>query len=42
MKVMDTLPDQLPFTLEWEYELYVGDQMSGRFHIWLHIQEEQN
>jgi uncharacterized beta-barrel protein YwiB (DUF1934 family) len=41
-KEMGTLPEQLPFTIEWEYELYVDDQMSGRFHIRLHIQEEQN
>ncbi|MEV5026348.1 DUF1934 domain-containing protein [Paenibacillus sp. LPE1-1-1.1] len=37
-----TLPEQLPFTLEWEYEMHVDDQMSGRFHIRLHIQEEIN
>ncbi|HTG68469.1 MAG TPA: DUF1934 domain-containing protein [Candidatus Udaeobacter sp.] len=37
-----SLPSQLPFTLEWEYEMHVGDQMSGRFHIRLHIQEETN
>lgn len=38
----DPLPSKLPFTLEWLYELYVDDQMSGRFHIRLHIQEEIN
>lgn len=38
----ETLPEQLPFTLEWEYEMHVDDQMSGRFHIRLHIQEEIN
>ncbi|OMF29102.1 hypothetical protein BK133_18360 [Paenibacillus sp. FSL H8-0548] len=38
----DLLPAQLPFTLEWEYELHVNDQMSGRFHIRLHIQGELN
>ena len=36
------LPSKLPFTLEWEYEMHVGDQMSGRFHLRLHIQEELN
>lgn len=36
------LPVELPFTLEWEYELHVNDQMSGRFHIRLHIQEDIN
>lgn len=35
------LPSRLPFTLEWEYEMHVSDQMSGRFHIRLHLQEEQ-
>ncbi|WP_424769103.1 DUF1934 domain-containing protein [Paenibacillus sp. sgz302251] len=34
------LPSQLPFTIEWQYEMHVRDQMSGRFHIRLHIQEE--
>ncbi|WP_138756098.1 DUF1934 domain-containing protein [Paenibacillus sinopodophylli] len=34
------LPTELPFTLEWKYELHVGEQTSGRFHIRLHIQEE--
>ncbi|MCA0758282.1 DUF1934 domain-containing protein [Paenibacillus sp. N4] len=37
----DGLSSQLPFTLEWEYEMHVSDQMSGRFHIRLHLQEEQ-
>jgi uncharacterized beta-barrel protein YwiB (DUF1934 family) len=37
----DGLPAALPFTVEWQYEMHVGDQMSGRFHIRLHIQEEQ-
>lgn len=37
-----SLPSQLPFTLEWEYEMYVDDHMSGRFHIRLDIQEELN
>ncbi|WP_141503580.1 DUF1934 domain-containing protein [Paenibacillus luteus] len=36
----ELLPTELPFTLEWKYELHVGEQMSGRFHIRLHIQEE--
>ncbi|MEK3884117.1 DUF1934 domain-containing protein [Paenibacillus sp. PL2-23] len=34
------LPSRPPFTLEWRYELYVSEQMSGRFHIRLHIQED--
>ena len=34
------LPSKPPFTLEWRYELYVSEQMSGRFHIRLHIQED--
>lgn len=34
------LPSAPPFTLEWRYELYVSEQMSGRFHIRLHIQED--
>jgi uncharacterized beta-barrel protein YwiB (DUF1934 family) len=34
------LPTRPPFTLEWRYELYVSEQMSGRFHIRLHIQED--
>jgi uncharacterized beta-barrel protein YwiB (DUF1934 family) len=38
----EQLPSKLPFTLEWQYELHVSDQMSGRFHIRLHIQEEIN
>lgn len=38
---IDELPSQLPFTIEWEYEMYVSDQMSGRFQMRLHIQEEQ-
>ncbi|MBD2871601.1 DUF1934 domain-containing protein [Paenibacillus arenilitoris] len=38
----DGLPGALPFTLEWQYELLVGEQMSGRFHIRLHIREEQD
>ncbi|WP_028609479.1 DUF1934 domain-containing protein [Paenibacillus harenae] len=37
----DELPATLPFTVEWQYDMHVGDQMSGRFHIRLHIQEEQ-
>lgn len=36
----ERLPMELPFMLEWEYELYVGDQLTGRFHNRLHIQEE--
>ncbi|MGM0884486.1 MAG: DUF1934 domain-containing protein [Bacillota bacterium] len=38
----EQLPSKLPFTLEWQYELHVSDQMSGLFHIRLHIQEEIN
>lgn len=34
------LPTSPPFTLEWRYELYVSEQLSGRFHIRLHIQED--
>lgn len=34
------LPTAPPFTLEWRYELYVSEQLSGRFHIRLHIQED--
>lgn len=34
------LPSSPPFTLEWRYELYVSEQLSGRFHIRLHIQED--
>lgn len=34
------LPSKPPFTLEWRYDLYVSEQMSGRFHIRLHIQED--
>ncbi|MDQ6420246.1 DUF1934 domain-containing protein [Paenibacillus sp. LHD-117] len=34
------LPAALPFTLEWAYGLLVEEQLSGRFHIRLHIQEE--
>lgn len=33
------LPEQPPFTLDWQYKLYAEDQLSGRFHIRLHIQE---
>lgn len=36
------LPSKLPFTLEWQYEMFVSEQLSGRFHIRLHIQEELN
>jgi Uncharacterized protein conserved in bacteria len=35
------IPDRPPLTLEWQYALYVEDQMSGRFHIRLHLREEQ-
>lgn len=38
-KVMNTLPTQLPFSLEWDYELFVSEQSSGRFTIRLEIQE---
>lgn len=34
------LPASLPFTLEWKYKLYVDEQLAGRFHIRLYIQEE--
>lgn len=34
------LPTAPPFILEWRYELYVSEQLSGRFHIRLHIQED--
>ena len=37
----ESLPSQLPFIIEWQYELYVEEQLSGRFHIRLLIQEEQ-
>src|SRR5690606_18085426 len=37
--VMNTLPTQLPFSLEWDYELFVNEQSSGRFTIRLEIQE---
>ncbi|MFD0590500.1 DUF1934 domain-containing protein [Paenibacillus sp. GCM10027627] len=36
----EMLPTAPPFTLEWRYDLYVSEQMSGRFHIRLHIQED--
>jgi len=36
----DGLPKQLPFTLEWSYELYVQEQKSGKFHIKLHLRED--
>jgi uncharacterized beta-barrel protein YwiB (DUF1934 family) len=35
------LPTVLPISLECEYDMLVSDQMSGRFHIRLYIQEEQ-
>ncbi len=34
------LPVELPFSLEWKYKLYAEDQLSGQFHIKLHIQED--
>ncbi|MDQ0063860.1 DUF1934 domain-containing protein [Paenibacillus harenae] len=34
------LPSQLPFTLEWAYEMRVNEQSSGRFDIRLYIQED--
>ncbi|GKU77705.1 DUF1934 domain-containing protein [Paenibacillus sp. L3-i20] len=34
------LPSSPPFTIEWRYELFVSEQMSGRFHIRLHLQED--
>ncbi|MCR2807775.1 DUF1934 domain-containing protein [Paenibacillus soyae] len=34
------LPSMPPFTLDWRYELYVSEQLSGRFHIRLHLQED--
>lgn len=36
----DGLPDKLPFTIEWAYEMRVNEELSGRFHNRLHIQEE--
>lgn len=36
----DGLPDKLPFSLEWSYELYTNEQQSGEFHIKLHIRED--
>ncbi len=39
--VEDGLPTLLPFSLEWEYDMLVSDQMSGRFNIRLYLQEEQ-
>jgi len=37
--MLTTLPTQLPFSLEWDYELFVSEQSSGRFTIRLQIQE---
>lgn len=34
------LPMQLPFSLEWSYELYTNEQPSGKFHIKLHLRED--
>lgn len=39
-ELSEQLPEGPPFTLEWKYTLYVNDEMSGRFHVRLHIQEE--
>ncbi|MGO4111489.1 DUF1934 domain-containing protein [Paenibacillus sp. YAF4_2] len=30
----------LPYTIEWQYELWMNEHLSGRFHNRLHIQEE--
>lgn len=36
---IDGLPSQLPFFLEWTYQLFVGEQQAGEFEIRLIIQE---
>jgi len=36
------LPNGPPFLLEWQYALYVNDEMAGRFHLRLHIQEDDH
>lgn len=38
-KTIEALPTQFPFSLEWEYELIVEEQSTGRFAIRLYIQE---
>lgn len=38
-KAISTLPERIPFSLEWEYELFVSEQSSGRFTIRLQIEE---
>ncbi|WP_341280452.1 DUF1934 domain-containing protein [Paenibacillus sp. FSL H8-0537] len=30
-----------PFSIEWKYDLWIDEHLSGRFHIRLHIQGEQ-
>ncbi|WP_338553988.1 DUF1934 domain-containing protein [Paenibacillus sp. KS-LC4] len=30
-----------PFTIEWNYDLWIEEHLSGQFHIRLHIQGEQ-
>lgn len=37
--MMDELPTKLPFTLEWTYDLFVGEQLTGQFSNRLIIQE---
>jgi len=38
-ELIDELPTKLPFTLEWTYDLYVGEQLTGQFSNRLIIQE---
>lgn len=33
------LPSKLPFSLIWEYELYIGEQSTGRFKLRLLLKE---
>lgn len=34
------LPSRLPFSLYWDYELFVGEQSTGRFKLRLVLREE--
>ena len=38
-QMMDQLPTKLPFTIEWAYDIFVGEQLSGQFANRLIIQE---